>query len=213
MSRKQLKSFFLVLMITLIMGCATRESYISFDTYNKDSNDITSDNPAFLKYYDEVRRNIYHFAYKNYNLFEQGKVTLRFTVFNNGKVGNIEEVQDGTEASEKLIKTAIIAVRKASPFIAFPEGLKEYQRLSFKVELLYDFEWLRGLGYLESPKCPIDGVEMKEIKIEYGMPSLKALEEAHQGRIILGGGFYADYMPRIAYVCPICKKMWYKRIH
>ena len=210
MNKKQLIGLRLFLLI-LIAGCANKQSYIPFEAYNKNSKNIASDNPAYLKYYDEARRKIYDLAYKNYSLFEQGKVSLIFTISKDGKVGNIDIDENKTEASKRLINIAILALRKASPFLTFPDELKEYQSLNFRVELLFEFENLGSRSYSDSSRCPFDNVEMKEIPIVYGNPKFRNLEEASQGKIILGGDFYSKSMPKSVYICPICKKMWYKK--
>jgi len=209
MNKKHLIYLYIVSSLILVSGCGG--SYVPFDVYNKSSGNLTSDNPVYLKYYDEIRRKIYGLAYKNYNLFEQGKVTLKFVIFNDGKVGDIESDKTKTEASEELIGVAIKAVKKASPFLPFPDGLQVYRSLDFKIELAFGVDDLGDYPYSESSKCPFDNVEMKEIPIKYGKPGPKMLEEARQGRVILGGCFYNEDMPKAVYVCPVCKKIWYKR--
>jgi len=203
------KQLILILIIsTISSGCAD----IPFEIYNKPSSVVQLNNASDVAYYQTIRKKIYHYAYKNYNAFEQGSVSLTFKILNNGEAVDISFDKGRTNASEKMIDIAVKSVKKASPFPLFPDELKKYPALNIKVVLDFGIDGnFNYEGYTDSNRCLIDKVEMKEIPIVYGKPSLKMFEEARQGKIILGGCFYGKDMPKATYICPVCKKMWYKK--
>ena len=200
-----IKLVFLALFIT---GCTS----VPFEACNKNSGAVELDGSPNSAYYQAVRRKIYHYVYMNYDDFEQGEVALAFSIFKNGKIADIKVDRAKTNASEILIKAAIKSANDAAPFSKFPEELKEYPYLNFKVILAFEIkECPKFGGYINIDKCPIDNVQLKEVPVIYGKSSLKILKEAEEGKVVLGGCFVGKGNPKVAYLCPICKKVWLRK--
>lgn len=119
----------------LISGCVYYEPY---EKYNKVSNNLDSSNSIREQYFLSIRKRIYYFAFKNYNVIATGVVYLHFSILKNGTLENLEVDKDKTEAKAELISRALKAVREAAPFPAFPEDLNQYPKLTFDVELEFN---------------------------------------------------------------------------
>ena len=95
--------------------------------------------PVYLNYYEMVREQIRHAAYKNYTRTVNGEVSLSFILWNNGQ---LKEMRIGEKTALKnpyLRDVAIRSIKQASPFPHFPKEL-DYPQLSFNVIISFQTE-------------------------------------------------------------------------
>lgn len=55
--------------------------------------------------------------------------------------------------------------------------------------------------------CPDCNAELNKVPIIYGEPTRKAMTEATEGKIVLGGCFVYEGQPNYAFICPKCKEI------
>jgi TonB family protein len=90
------------------------------------------------EYFQGIRDKIKTTVHKYYSANpKQGIVYLRIHLLQNGKVKNLKVYKDKTKASAEVIKLALEAVKKASPFKPFPNNLKQYPELYFDIRLVF----------------------------------------------------------------------------
>lgn len=95
---------------------------------------------AYIGYYRLVREKIRYYADRNYikeKSASQGEVFLSFVVTSKGELLHIM-IMDNRSAKDLLLRDiAINSVRDASPFPAFPQGMKQYQ-ITFNVIISFE---------------------------------------------------------------------------
>ena len=116
--------------IVLFNGCVYKQ--IPYSKYNEDKV-LAKGSPEYQEYFLAVKKRIYDFAYKNYNVLEVGQVYFYLTILNDGTIKNIEVDKSKTKASENLINVAVKAVSGASPFSPFPKDLSQNSRINKRV--------------------------------------------------------------------------------
>ena len=194
--------------LLLLSGCSS----IPFERYNTRESIIVPADAPYSEYYLAVRKKIYQYACLYYNQPEQGSVSVRFDIFKNGDVGNVEVDKNKTNASEALINAAIKAIKDASPYSPFPNVLNTFPRLNFIVELSFEIEGYTFGGHTDSSQCPLDHEEMNEVPIVYGRATFEILEQANKGTIIWVSRPANKNSPKTGYKCPVCKKIWLKKV-
>ncbi len=95
------------------------------------------DNPSYLTYYQIVREKIRRAAYQGYTRRETGEVYVSFSVFRDGRLGDVALVEERSSSSYYLKDIALSSLRHASPFPVFPKDL-DYPFLSFNVAISFE---------------------------------------------------------------------------
>jgi hypothetical protein len=81
---------------------------------------------------DKIKTSVHKYHFSN---SKQGIVYLRIHLLQNGKLKDLKVYKDKTKASEEVIKLTLKAIKKASPFMPFPDNLKQYPELYFNIRL------------------------------------------------------------------------------
>ncbi|NQT95076.1 MAG: energy transducer TonB [Candidatus Omnitrophica bacterium] len=85
-----------------------------------------SDQPTYLNYYNAVRGKIYDAAQASKPYYaQQGDVRLIFTLARSGQLLNVDIVSSGSSYDPVLRRHALMSIKKATPFPAFLESMKE----------------------------------------------------------------------------------------
>ena len=93
-------------------------------------------NQDYKVYAKAVRIKIGDNTYKRFDVIEAGVVSFDFEINSEGKLVNVRVNNDRTSASQKLINTALMAIKNSSPFDPFPPSLaKDYHKLPFTIKL------------------------------------------------------------------------------
>lgn len=129
----------LLIGVTIFAGCAYRQRYIPYEKYNKDEI-VSVVSPECKSYFLMIKKRVYDFAYKNYNVMEKGEIFLYLTVLKDGTIKSLEVNKNKTNGSERLVDVAVKAAREASPFPPFPENLSQYPELNFKFVVDFGIE-------------------------------------------------------------------------
>jgi TonB family protein len=96
-------------------------------------------NATYLSYYQIVREKIKRAAYQNYTGKEVGEVTISFVILSDGNLQGLRMVEEKSNPSPYLRKTAIRSVEDAAVFPTFPKEL-DYPRLSFNLAITFEVE-------------------------------------------------------------------------
>jgi len=127
----------LLIAIFLLSGCATTIDYIDNFSYESDKVKESVNrmqNAEGKEYFQAIRDKIKTSAYKYY-YSGQGIIYLRVILLRNGKIKDLKVYKDKTKTSEELIKLTLKAIKKASPFMPFPNNLKQYPELYYNISL------------------------------------------------------------------------------
>ncbi len=92
--------------------------------------------PKYMEYYQKIRAQIDRTAHRLYQGEESGEVVLSFVLLKDGKVLNVF-LENDEGVSIFLKKIAQKAIYDAQPFPAFPEELKKYSYLPFKISIYF----------------------------------------------------------------------------
>lgn len=99
--------------------------------------DLSSD-PVYLNYYNAVRSRIYKRANANKPYYSmEGAVRLVFTLARNGGLLNAGIIKDASTQNPILQKHALASIKRASPFPAFHESMKE-QQLTLRLTISFE---------------------------------------------------------------------------
>lgn len=92
----------------------------------------------YINYYQSIREKIRRFVVKNYPRFiDCGEVCLYFVLSSNGRLKEIDIVEERSTQNHLLKEIAKKSLRQASPFLSFPKGLSSSQ-LSFNVIISFE---------------------------------------------------------------------------
>ena len=97
-------------------------------------------NATYISYYKAVREKIRQRADKNYpknRKLAEGEVFLSFVVASSGELLQVKVVNEKSSQSRFLRNIAINSIRDASPFPAFPKGMRSYQ-ITFNVIISFE---------------------------------------------------------------------------
>jgi len=92
-------------------------------------------NPAYMDYYQLIRKKIRDNAYRYYESRDGGEVFLTFIIFDSGKLHSVHLNNDSGGSSE-LIQTALKSIKRATPFPPFPKEL-DYKKLQFNISIYF----------------------------------------------------------------------------
>ena len=94
----------------------------------------------YLSYYQSIRQKIRTFVVENYPRFIAcGEVCLYFILSSNGRLKEINVVEERSNPNRLLREIAEKSLRDASPFSPFPKDLEQPQ-LSFNVIISFELE-------------------------------------------------------------------------
>lgn len=94
----------------------------------------------YLDYYQSIRQRIRRLVVENYPRYIAcGEVCLYFVLLSNGRLKEINVVEERSSHSRLLKEVSERSVRQASPFSPFPEDLNQKQ-LSFNVIISFELE-------------------------------------------------------------------------
>jgi len=93
--------------------------------------------PSYLNYYQIIRNKIKERAYANYVKADKGEVYLTFVLLADGKLQQINVLEDRTSANPYIREISVKSVQESAPFPAFPANLN-YPELSFNVIISYE---------------------------------------------------------------------------
>ncbi len=89
--------------------------------------DLSSD-PVYLNYYNAIRLKIYKKANANKPYYSmEGVVRLVFTLASSGRLLNAGIIENASTRNPVLRKHALASIKRAAPFPAFHESIKERQ--------------------------------------------------------------------------------------
>ena len=94
------------------------------------------DTPGYAMYTGIIRDRIRERAYVNFVKFSGGDVYLTFVIRSDGKLLDVQVLQNRTQASEALCAVGISSIREASPFPPFPKELN-YPELTFNIQISF----------------------------------------------------------------------------
>jgi hypothetical protein len=95
---------------------------------------------TYIGYYRSVREKIRYYADGNYvkeGSTAQGEVFISFTVASSGELLHIMVIDKRSTQDTLLRSIAIDSIRDASPFLAFPQGMNQYQ-ITFNVIISFE---------------------------------------------------------------------------
>lgn len=81
--------------------------------------------PLSLAYFETIRRRIGESSVNHCFIEDRGKIFIRFRLHADGKISRLRYDPERTTGSKRLIRQAMIAVKKAGPFPPMPDRLKE----------------------------------------------------------------------------------------
>jgi len=93
--------------------------------------------PAYINYYDNIRRRIKQTAYSYYNTSKSGRVFLNFTIDKTGKLINVSIDENKSSAPAGLKDKALKSVKGSVPFLSFPPDLKQFESLTFSLSIYF----------------------------------------------------------------------------
>ncbi len=94
----------------------------------------------YLSYYQSIRQKIRSFVVENYPRFIAcGEVCLYFILSSDGRLKEINVVEERSSPNRPLREIAVKSLRDASPFSPFPKDLSQPQ-LSFNVIISFELE-------------------------------------------------------------------------
>jgi len=93
--------------------------------------------PAYINYYDNIRRKIRETAYSYYNISKSGRVFLNFTIDKSGKLINVSIDGNKSSAEEGLKNKAVKSIKDSVPFPSFPPDLKQFESLTFSLSIYF----------------------------------------------------------------------------
>ena len=139
------KNYFLLL-ILLLSGCTASHpkaklAYLLFnDAPQECIEDVIPGDPV---YNSLLRKTIQERVYLSYLSKESGSVHFCFDVGPDGEMRTIRVIKNKTQASDKLIKDMVVALKSSAPYPPFPESLKEKLKdpdksLSFNLDLQFE---------------------------------------------------------------------------
>jgi len=94
------------------------------------------DTPGYAMYTGIIRDRIRERAYVNFVKSLGGDVYLTFIIRADGKLVDVQVLQNRTQASEALCSVGIASIREASPFPSFPKELN-YPELTFNIQISF----------------------------------------------------------------------------
>jgi len=110
-----------------------------FETVIKEEQDEVK-RATYISYYRAVREKIRQRADRNYpkrRSLGEGEVYLSFVVSSNGELLQVAVLDKKSATDSLLRRIAINSVRDASPFPAFPKGMRQYQ-INFNVIISFE---------------------------------------------------------------------------
>jgi len=125
---------------TTKVGTKTLDRHISIDSamlISHDEKDLSSE-PVYLTYYNAVRSSIYKRANANKPYYStEGVVKLVFTLARNGRLINAGIVEGESTRNPVLQKHALASIKRAEPFPAFHESMRE-QQLTLRLTISFE---------------------------------------------------------------------------
>lgn len=93
--------------------------------------------PAYINYYDNIRRKIKQTAYSYYNISKSGRVFLNFTIDKSGKLIDVSIDGNKSSTEEGLKDKALKSIKESVPFPSFPPDLKQFESLTFSLSIYF----------------------------------------------------------------------------